>query len=45
MFENRVLSKLFGAKKEKVTGNNLIVRVFMLCTALQILVGRSDKGG
>ena len=37
--ENRLLRDVFGAEREKVTGDNYIVRGFVLYTPLQILVG------
>jgi hypothetical protein len=39
VIEDRVLSKIFGIKREEVTGDNYIVRGFMLCTPLHILLG------
>jgi len=39
VFENRVLSKIFGPKREEETesGEVYIMRSFMICTAHQIL--------
>jgi hypothetical protein len=39
VFENRVLRRIFGHKREKVTGQgeNYIMRSFILCTFYQIL--------
>ena len=41
VIENRVLWRIFGSKKFEVTGNgdNYIMRSFMICTALPILLG------
>ena len=43
VFENRVLRRILGAKKDKVTGNgeNYIMRSLMICTTHPILFGRS----
>jgi len=41
MFENRVLRKILGSKKDEVTegGEGYITRTFMICTAHRILFG------
>ena len=41
VFENRVLRRIFGPKKDKVTGSreNYIMRSLMICTAYPILFG------
>jgi len=41
VFENRVLRRIFGSKRDEVTGNgeNCIVRSLMICTAHPILFG------
>jgi hypothetical protein len=41
VFENRVLRRIFGPRREEVTGNgeNYITRSFMICTPHQILFG------
>jgi hypothetical protein len=41
MFENRVLRRVFGPKKDEVTGNgeNYKMRSLMICTANPILFG------
>jgi len=41
VFENRVLRRIFGPKRDKVTGSgvNYIMRNFMICTAHQIFFG------
>ena len=41
VFENRVLRRMFGPKKDKVTGNgeNYIMRSLMICTPYSILCG------
>ena len=38
VFENRVLKRIFGPKRDEVTGNgeNYIMRSLMICTAHQI---------
>ena len=42
VFENRVLRRLFGPKRDEVTGNgeNYIMRNLMFCTPHPILLGR-----
>jgi len=39
--ENRVLRKIFGPKRDNVqgSGENYIMRSFMICTSHQILFG------
>jgi hypothetical protein len=32
VFENRVLRKIFGTKRDEVTGENCITRSFVICT-------------
>jgi hypothetical protein len=41
MFEYRVLRRMFGPKRDEVqgSGENLIMRTLMICTAYQILFG------
>jgi hypothetical protein len=42
VFENRVLKRIFGPKREEVTGEwrkNYIVRSLMICIPHQILLG------
>jgi hypothetical protein len=41
VFENRVLRRVFGPKRDEVTGSgeNFIVRSFMICTPHPILCG------
>jgi hypothetical protein len=41
VFENRVLRRIFGPKRDEVTrsGENVILRSFMLCTPHPILCG------
>jgi hypothetical protein len=41
VFENRVLRRIFGPKREEVTGNgeNFIMRSFMICTPHPVLCG------
>ena len=45
LFENRVLRKIFGPKTDEVTGNgeNYIMMNLMICTAHQILCGKSNR--
>jgi hypothetical protein len=44
VFENRVLRRIFGSKRDEVTGSgeNYIARSFIISTAHQILLGRSN---
>jgi len=44
VLENRVLRKIFGSKRDEMTGSgeNYIARIFIICTAHQILLGRSN---
>jgi len=41
VFENRVLRRIFGPKRDEVTGEwrNYIMRILMICTAHQMLFG------
>ena len=41
VFENRVLRRVFGPKRDEVTGNgeNYIMRSFVICTPYPILCG------
>jgi hypothetical protein len=39
LFENRVLTRIFGVKRDEVTGENFIMRSLMICNAHQILFG------
>jgi hypothetical protein len=41
VFENRVLRRIFGPKRDEVTGSgeDYIMRNLMICTHLQILFG------
>jgi hypothetical protein len=41
VFKNRVLRRIFGPKRDEVTGSgeNYIMRSSMICTAYQILFG------
>jgi hypothetical protein len=41
VFENRVLGRIFGPKRDEVTGSggNYIMRKLMICTAHPILCG------
>jgi hypothetical protein len=40
VFENRVLRRIFGPKRDEVTGNgeNCIMKSFMICTLHQVLL-------
>jgi hypothetical protein len=42
VFENRVLRRIFGPKRDKVTwsGENYIMRSLMICNPQPILFGR-----
>jgi hypothetical protein len=47
VFENRLLRKVFGRKRDEVTGGvgeDCVMRSFMICIARQILLGWSNKG-
>jgi hypothetical protein len=46
MFENRVLRRIFGPKRDEVTenGESCTVGSFIICTHHQILLGRSNQG-
>jgi hypothetical protein len=41
VFENRVLRRMFGPKRDEVTGNgeNVIMRSFIICISHPILYG------
>ena len=41
LFENRVLGRVFGSKRDEVTGNgeNYIMRSLVICTPYSILCG------
>jgi hypothetical protein len=45
IFENRVLRRIFGLKRDEVrgSGENYIMRSLMFCTAHPILFGRSNR--
>jgi hypothetical protein len=47
LFENRVLRRIFGPKRDEVTGSgeNYIMRRLMICTAYHTLSGRSNRKG
>jgi hypothetical protein len=47
VFENGVPRKIFGHKRDEVTGTgeNCIMRSFVICTPQQILFGSSKSGG
>jgi hypothetical protein len=46
VFENRVLRRIFGPKRDDVTGEgeNCTEGSFIICTYHQILLGRSNQG-
>jgi hypothetical protein len=46
VFENRVLRRIFGPKRDEVTGEwrRFLTRSFILCTPHQIIFGRSNHG-
>jgi hypothetical protein len=39
VFENRVLRRIFGPKREEMAGENCIMRSFITCTLHHILLG------
>jgi hypothetical protein len=45
VLENRVLRRIFGPKRDEVTGNGekYIIRSFMICTPHPIFFGRSNR--
>jgi hypothetical protein len=47
VFENRVLRKIFGPKKEEVAGGwgSRIMRSFVTCTFHEMLLRLSHQGG
>jgi hypothetical protein len=46
VFENRVLRRIFGPKRDEVTGQwrNFHFGSFIICSHHQILLGRSNQG-
>jgi hypothetical protein len=46
VFENRVLRRIFGPKRDEVTGEwrKLHIEELHICTPPQILLGRSNQG-
>jgi hypothetical protein len=36
VFENRLLRRIFGPKRDEVTGENCITRSFLICTLRQV---------
>jgi hypothetical protein len=46
VFENRVLRRIFGPKRDEVTGERRKLHNgnFIICTHHQILLGRSNQG-
>jgi hypothetical protein len=38
VFENRVLRRIFGLKRDGLTGENCIMKSFMICTLRQVLL-------
>jgi hypothetical protein len=45
VFENRVLRRIFGPKRDEITGSgeNYIMRSLKICTSHPILSGRSNR--
>jgi hypothetical protein len=45
VFENRVLRRIFGPKRNEVTGSgeNYIMKSLMMCTPNSILLGSSNR--
>jgi hypothetical protein len=45
MFEKRVLRRIYGPKRDEVTGSaeNDIMRSLMICALHQIIFGRSNR--
>jgi len=45
VFENRVLRRIFGPKRDEVTGNgeNYIMRNVIFCSSRPILCGRKNR--
>jgi hypothetical protein len=44
VFENRVLRRIFGPKRDEVTGEWRKLRNFIICTYPQISLGKSSQG-
>jgi hypothetical protein len=44
VFENRILRRIFGPKRDEVTGESFTVSNFIICARLQIVLGRSSQG-
>jgi hypothetical protein len=46
VFENRVLRRIFGPKREEVAGpgEDSVTRSFVTCTLHEMLLGRSSQG-
>jgi hypothetical protein len=45
VFENRVLRRIFGPKRDEVTGEwRKLHRNFIICTHPQISLGKSSQG-
>jgi hypothetical protein len=46
VFENRVLRRIFGPKRDEVTGEwrSWTIRSFIFCKHPQILLGKSNQG-
>jgi hypothetical protein len=46
VFENRVLRRIFGPKRDEIAGDreDCIMRSFITCTLHQILLGWSNQG-
>jgi hypothetical protein len=46
VFENRVLRRIFGPKRDEVTGDwrKFTMRNFIICTHPEISLGKSSQG-
>jgi hypothetical protein len=44
VFENRILRRIFGPKRDEVTGESFTVSNFIICTRPRIVLGRSSQG-
>jgi hypothetical protein len=44
VFDNRVLRRIFGPKRDEVMGESYTMESFIICPHHQILLGRSNQG-
>jgi hypothetical protein len=46
VFENRVIRRIFGPKRDEVTenGGSFTMRSFIICTHPEVILGRSNRG-